>query len=689
MSLPKDMTKSINRNRKRRRNRGTGNKEVQTASNVGGSASRHEFLPAKKSSIPLPEQVFDSRLGIVTWGKDNVYPYYLNWLFRNNPMHAGIVRAKRYFTTAGGLVYDGADVDVWETFFKNNKRSSSDKDMGETIDDGSLNNEKSNLICMEIRLTATVKNGGRSFRRMLAIPFEKIRYDAKEENSRVVLTGKIKVSDDWTNDNIKPRVLEPYNPADPNQTVFFIIHQEESGQSLNTPKDKKINPGIYPDPPYGGAIVSIDTGIAIAKHGNAEIHNGFSLGTAISMRNGPPKLEEDKQRIEKGIKNAATGEDQTGGIWIEYVNGADRSMEIKALNGNNLPDRYQNAKKGGEDSIIHGHSIVTPSLFGVATPGELGNTQQIQSGYAIMQANLFDDRRAPLLTILNWVGKTFAGLQGEIKFGEAVLSLETKISTDEGSKVVDALNSMSPLVATKVLESMTMNERRRLGSLPPMPGGDDLPIPTASLGTPAALSKKDKDKIMERLRSCGRPRDNFMELYSSSASTLSEAQENELLNEFLKSCFNDLPDNMLQTLNLIQQGQDFNSIRQALDISGPELAGIYKKLQSLKMISTEGKLLKAGASELVSSEIAAMEILYEYALRDGFKEDIIPGTRDFCRELVGLNRLYTREEIGMISGAEGYDVFAYRGGWYHNPDTDVNEPGCRHEWKQVITFGKK
>ena len=236
---------------------------------------------------------------------------------------------------------------------------------------------------------------------------------------------------------------------------------------------------------------------------------------------------------------------------------------------------------------------------------------------------------------------------------------------------------------------MTANEIRRMASLPAIAGGDVLPTPGGIPAPPTVLSKQDNDKILERLRSCGRSRDTFMELYSSSATELNEAQERELLNEFLKSCFNNLPDNMLQTLNLIQQGQDFNSIRKALDISGPELAGIYKKLQTLKMISTEGKLLRAGASELVSSEIAAMEILYEYRLRDGFKEDIIPGTRDFCRELVGLNRLYTRDEIAMISGAEGYDVFAYRGGWYHNPDTDVNEPGCRHEWAQVITFGKK
>ena len=42
----------------------------------------------------------------------------------------------------------------------------------------------------------------------------------------------------------------------------------------------------------------------------------------------------------------------------------------------------------------------------------------------------------------------------------------------ESSKVNDAINSLSPLVANKVLENMTINEVRALASLPPIEGGD-------------------------------------------------------------------------------------------------------------------------------------------------------------------------------------------------------------------------
>jgi hypothetical protein len=50
---------------------------------------------------------------------------------------------------------------------------------------------------------------------------------------------------------------------------------------------------------------------------------------------------------------------------------------------------------------------------------------------------------------------------------------ETIVELDEDTNAVsDALNTMSPLLATKVLESMTINEIRAMASLPPVQGGD-------------------------------------------------------------------------------------------------------------------------------------------------------------------------------------------------------------------------
>ena len=49
-----------------------------------------------------------------------------------------------------------------------------------------------------------------------------------------------------------------------------------------------------------------------------------------------------------------------------------------------------------------------------------------------------------------------------------------------------------------------------------------------------------------------------------------------------------------------------------------------------------------------------------------------------------MNRVYTRDEINSISGGVGRNVWLFRGGWYHDPKKEINQPSCRHYWKQNI-----
>jgi hypothetical protein len=67
-----------------------------------------------------------------------------------------------------------------------------------------------------------------------------------------------------------------------------------------------------------------------------------------------------------------------------------------------------------------------------------------------------------------------ARVKGKMVINKYEIVNETIVETETGDdrKVIDALNSMSPLLATKVLESMTENEIRLLAGLKPVKGGD-------------------------------------------------------------------------------------------------------------------------------------------------------------------------------------------------------------------------
>jgi len=102
MSQPQNKTALTQGNHKptRRGSRGGSN---------NGSPSSFTVFAAKPSTIPLPTEGHDQKTGILTWGKNNQYPYFLNYLFKNNPIHGGIIRAKKHFTVSGGVTYEGAN----------------------------------------------------------------------------------------------------------------------------------------------------------------------------------------------------------------------------------------------------------------------------------------------------------------------------------------------------------------------------------------------------------------------------------------------------------------------------------------------------------------------------------------------------------------------------------------------------
>ncbi len=78
-------------------------------------------------------------------------------------------------------------------------------------------------------------------------------------------------------------------------------------------------------------------------------------------------------------------------------------------------------------------------------------------------------------------------------------------------------------------------------------------------------------------------------------------------------------------------------------------------------------------------------VRYQYGLAPGITGGLLIDTsRKFCTDVVNSGRVYSREDINMMSAELGYDVWKRRGGWYHNPTLDVNTPQCRHIWVQKL-----
>jgi hypothetical protein len=148
--------------------------------------------------------------------------------------------------------------------------------------------------------------------------------------------------------------------------------------------------------------------------------------------------------------------------------------------------------------------------------------------------------------------------------------------------------------------------------------------------------------------------------------------------------FEDLTEKESKVITAIKDNDKPNvkNISELTKIPEKEVEDILKVLDQKGKVSYTNKAIK-----ITDANIETLVVRYRYDVRADAPA-LIGQSRDFCQRLMKLGKLYSREDIDKLSTILGYDVWKRRGGWYHNPNTDVNEPACRHEWRQVIVRRK-
>jgi len=190
-----------------------------------------------------------------------------------------------------------------------------------------------------------------------------------------------------------------------------------------------------------------------------------------------PQSEEEKNVLRRTI-DKLKGAENAGKAVAFFANSAEQMPKIESLPTNSNDKLFQEASGLNTEQICFAHTI-DPILMGVRTSGSLGNGSDIKQAYVIFEKNVVKPLREIVQDIFNEL-LHIAKVEGELVINNFQIINETIVEVEESaSKTSDALNAMSPLVATKVLSSMTPNEIRALASLPPVQGGDVVPIPTS------------------------------------------------------------------------------------------------------------------------------------------------------------------------------------------------------------------
>ena len=641
-------------------------------------------LSFKKDYIK-PDEEKDKQLGFIKWGKKNNYPFFLVDLLNGSAWHAGIIKNKTYYIAGGGIEIVSGNM---QPFIDNQY---SEFDMNEIAELLAYDYEIFGGFCV----IGTWNRDGSRVAVWEHLDLDLVRVDASER--------MYYISDDWTamQQSAEKTNLRSIPALDMNnKTGKFIIYYKDPVKRTKTEQ------GIYPKPPYYGGITAIQTDVDISRFHMHEIANSFKGGTMISFCDGYPETQEEAENIKAQVKGRTQSVEDAGEIIITFSDSKDKAPIVQSLNGNDLDKRYETTEHSVQQNILVSHSVVAPSLFGVAPEGSF-NAAETADLFEVFKKTYVDARQRRLEWMLNQMAE-LGGYIGQVKLkdvsplvsSQAPAQAVAPVMTQESAFNRQDVNALMDIV-TKLNDGKITHDSALSIVLASFPTIDEAQarriVGLPATGSQQLSSCKHKDTFsddeIKLFEEFGTDADDFKVLatYPIAWDTPSEQVFTKHDHIFatigeIKLGLKDIDKNVL---SLIQRGEDGVAISQALEISVEEVAKSLQRLSILELVS-KMEITELGSTLIEEVDVPAerFEIAYTYREVPGIPP-VKSESRDFCRRLISANRKYTREELNTISSRVDRDVWKYRGGWYHNPDTGANTPWCRHEWVQQIVIRQR
>ena len=656
----------------------------------------------KFDQVPLPVYKEVKGKEYVYYGEKNDYPNYLLRIYNNSAKNNAIITGKVDYICGNGWTVKAEDeMQKAKAFGLIDRINTKEESLNELTK--KLVTDLSIFGGYYLQVIWTKGTG--EIAELYHVDYYKVRTNL--DNSEFY------VSDNWIkNDNVNPRPdFETYPAFDPNNTTGTqILYFKEYRAGANT----------YSLPDYRGAISYIELDISIGEYHLNTINNGMFSSKLINL-NGGKVSQEEEDRIERQFKDKFSGSKNAGKFMLAFNDSKENEPSIVDLSGTELDKHFDLLNKTVQQEIFTGHKVTSPMLFGVKTEGQLGGRAELREASELFQNTYVNAKQQSLEEVVNYLLK-FNDIIAELEikktepiafqFSEQIIS--TNMTQDEireklglapiekkesqgAQDIINSLNSLSPLIATKVVESMDVNELRGLIGLPVRTeivtpeniGQEPAAAFSDHLHLECSISEYDAD-ILKKFEGKGISKDKFKVIESSKMhfSSMEDFIKQDLFAEYL---LNEVQKKIITQI----QRNDAVTIPQIAKAVGIDEASVISRINTLiddqvlvEKISREGLITRSvtrtGDAAIKRLEpVTSFKVLYSYEERPNVPA-AKSGSRPLCEKLYGSGLFFTREEIQNISNQLGYSVFQLCGGWYTNPNTGRRTPFCRHEWKRNV-----
>ena len=446
------------------------------------------------------------------FGEDNAYPDYLTKLYNKSAKHSAIINGKLTYIFGEGFYAKVEDATTEKFLFKINSAGESLNDIAKkcALDIEIYGGFYLNIIPNKLGQICDIYH----------LDFGRVR--ANEDCSQFFYRN------DWTNQKDKIKEFPAFDENTMNcPSIFFY---------------KEYRPGLrtYCLPNYLACMNFIEADMEVSKHTLTNAKTGFSASKMINFFNGEPAPEMQRD-IHKRLEKKFTGSDGSK-IVVTFNNDPAKAPTILDLGSSDLTkEDFQKVDALITANLMSGHQITSPTLFGIQEPGKLGTRNELKMAYDIFNNTYVSFKQRTLEKVFNFLAKC-KGIENELfirsvdpvgieftdasllaaapkswllekmgidvtKYNDATLAGVSTTIPDSDVKsqaqiTSDAINSLSPLVANKVLESMTADEIRALAGLTPNPlVKTPIEQSTASNPTPIANTNMNDESLSNSVNS--------------------------------------------------------------------------------------------------------------------------------------------------------------------------------------------
>jgi hypothetical protein len=529
-----------------------------------------------------PEIIEDKRKDWVTWGDENSYFSYLMDRYKNSATNNSIINS------IVRLMY-GRGLSAKDAQRKPNEYASLMSIFGK---------KDVKQLCLDLKLFGKCaiqvhySKDRKLVKKAYHIPVNLLAPEKCNEDGDV---EAYYFSDNW-NDvrNYEPKRIPAFGTSNESVEVLYI-QPYSAGMKYFAHVD------------YQGGVDYTLLEEEISDYLINEVQNGFSGTKVINVNNGVP-TEEQQSFINAKIKQTLTGS-KGQKVIVSFNDNKETAITVDDIPLNDAPEHYQYLSEECMRKIMLSHSVTSPLIFGIATStGFSSNADELENSFNLFDNMVIKPFQNLLLDAFDSVLE-YNGISLDLYFPTLNPFINTASELEgDTTKTLANLNSLSPLVANKVLESMTQEEIRNLIGL-------------------KSVSKLSKDFNLE---------------------------------DYLNEIGEDIPEDWVLVDERDVTYEELDELDMQLEKTDETLLS-----KILNFVSTGTARPKAKSFQDKTIKGVKWKVRYQYAGNPNPE-------RDFCRAMMSAKKIYRREDLenmnskavnpGFEHNNEPYNVFLFGGG---------------------------